>query len=129
MAGLQHTGLTPAVLAYNAPNAPIPEAQQPKDRAFFADPKKGALLSAASQVRHLTPYIGTELSGIQLSQLNDAQKDELALLAAEVYCTIARVMHLDMRLIAFAARSGPLPRSGSYHRSAIRPDKAFWTCK
>lgn len=31
----------------------------------------------------LTPRIGTEITGLQLSQLNDAQKDELALLLAE----------------------------------------------
>ena len=84
MGSLQHSGLTPAVLAYKAPNAPVDEFEPPKDRAFFADPKKSALLSAASRVREVTPYIGTELSGVQLSQLNDAQKDELALLAAEV---------------------------------------------
>jgi len=34
-------------------------------------------------VEDLTPYIGTELKGIQISQLTDAQKDELALLVAE----------------------------------------------
>lgn len=31
----------------------------------------------------LTPVIGTEIRGLQLSQLSDAQKDELALLIAE----------------------------------------------
>jgi alpha-ketoglutarate-dependent taurine dioxygenase len=31
----------------------------------------------------ITPNIGTEIVGIQLSELNSAQKDELALLAAE----------------------------------------------
>jgi sulfonate dioxygenase len=42
------------------------------------------LLSSASSVEDLTPYIGTELKGIQISQLTEAQKDELALLVAEV---------------------------------------------
>ena len=31
----------------------------------------------------LTPGIGTEIRGLQLSELNDRQKDELALLIAE----------------------------------------------
>ena len=84
MGSLQHTGLTPTVLSYHAPDPPVPEREQPKDRALFADPKKSALLAACSKVREVTPYMGTELVGIQLSQLSDGQKDELALLAAEV---------------------------------------------
>ena len=32
---------------------------------------------------HLTRHIGTELHGVQLSQLTDQQKDELGLLIAE----------------------------------------------
>jgi sulfonate dioxygenase len=31
----------------------------------------------------LTPNIGTEVHGLQLNQLNDQQKDDLALLVAE----------------------------------------------
>ncbi|KAK5235201.1 hypothetical protein LTR47_004037 [Exophiala xenobiotica] len=78
-----HTGITEQVLAYRAPDPPVKEFEPPKDRAFFADPEKKSLFAAAKQVRHLTPYIGTELVGIQLSQLSDTQKDELALLVAE----------------------------------------------
>ena len=49
-----------------------------------ADPEKQNLLHAPGvTVREITPNIGTELRGIQLSQLTAAQKDELALLAAE----------------------------------------------
>ena len=79
-----HTGITEQVLSYKAPDPPVKEFVPPKDRAFFADPEKKSLLGAVKQVRHLTPYIGTELVGIQLSQLTDPQKDELALLVAEV---------------------------------------------
>lgn len=79
-----HTGLTPAVLSYKAPNALIPEFEVQADRANFADPNKSSLLSAATKVDELTPWIGTQLHGLQLSQLSDAQKDELALLVAEV---------------------------------------------
>jgi sulfonate dioxygenase len=39
--------------------------------------------SAGLQVTKLTPVIGTEIRGLQLSQLNDLQRDELALLIAE----------------------------------------------
>ena len=80
---VSHTGITEKVLAYHPPNADNKEFEPPKDRASFADPEKKALFSAATKVRHLTPYIGTELVGVQLTQLNDAQKDELALLVAE----------------------------------------------
>ncbi|EHK41947.1 hypothetical protein TRIATDRAFT_184293, partial [Trichoderma atroviride IMI 206040] len=54
-----------------------------RDRAFFADPAKASLLSLATAVEEVTPYIGTELKGVQLSKLTDQQKDELALLVAE----------------------------------------------
>lgn len=53
------------------------------ERAKNADPEKKELLSAAKEVKHLTKHIGTEIVGLQLSDLNDKQKDELALLIAE----------------------------------------------
>lgn len=80
---LTHTGLTEQVLNFKPPHPLVKEFEPAKDRAFFANPAKKSLLEAATRVRDLTPYIGTELEGIQLSQLTDAQKDELALLAAE----------------------------------------------
>lgn len=79
-----HTGLTSAVLNYKPPEALIPEFEPPPDRANFADPKKTSLLSRASKVDDLTPWIGTELYGLQINQLTNAQRDELALLVAEV---------------------------------------------
>ncbi|KAL8747401.1 MAG: hypothetical protein Q9190_000705 [Brigantiaea leucoxantha] len=77
--------ITPAVLAYTAPDSPLEEFVPDGDRAQFADPKKAQLLAAASGIEDLTPYIGTELKGLQISNLTDVQKDELALLVAEVY--------------------------------------------
>ncbi|KAI0543730.1 alpha-ketoglutarate-dependent taurine dioxygenase [Xylaria curta] len=53
------------------------------DRGSLADPEKKALLSVAKEVNHLTTHIGTEIIGLQLKNLNDKQKDELALLIAE----------------------------------------------
>jgi hypothetical protein len=54
----------------------------PIDRAFFADPEKKALFSVAKPV-DLTESLGTVLENVQLSQLNEQQLDELALLVTE----------------------------------------------
>ncbi|KAI5475974.1 hypothetical protein MNV49_000533 [Pseudohyphozyma bogoriensis] len=53
------------------------------DPATRADPEKKALFSAAKSVRNLTVHIGTEIVGLQLAQLTNQQRDELALLVAE----------------------------------------------
>ncbi|GAA5852187.1 hypothetical protein JCM9279_006926 [Rhodotorula babjevae] len=53
------------------------------DPGARADKDKKALFSAAKEVKHLSANIGTEIVGLQLSQLSDQQKDELALLIAE----------------------------------------------
>jgi sulfonate dioxygenase len=86
--------ITPELLAYVPPDPPLKEFDPPRDRAFFADPNKASLLASISSVEDLTPYIGTELKGIQISQLTDDQKDELALLVAEVgHTSKGRVLH------------------------------------
>lgn len=48
-----------------------------KDRGLRADPSKKNLLSAASEVITLNPTIGTEIHGVDLRTLTEAQKDEL----------------------------------------------------
>ncbi len=53
------------------------------ERAKNADPNKKALFGAAKEVHNLTKHIGTEIVGLQLKDLTDKQKDELALLVAE----------------------------------------------
>jgi len=56
------------------------------DRGLVANKDKPNLFSKDNpnlKVTKLTPLIGTEIRGLQLSQLNDLQKDELALLIAE----------------------------------------------
>jgi hypothetical protein len=80
--------LTPAVLSYTPPDPPLEEVTPGRDRALFADPAKASLLAQASEVEELTPYIGTELKGVQLSKLTAGQKDELALLVAEVCASV-----------------------------------------
>ncbi|KAL1955678.1 hypothetical protein VTO42DRAFT_8223 [Malbranchea cinnamomea] len=63
---------------------PPTEPFEVKDRGHFADKAKPNLLQAPGiSVTRLTPLIGTEIRGIQLSQLTNEQKDELALLVAE----------------------------------------------
>ncbi|KAI0775103.1 alpha-ketoglutarate-dependent sulfonate dioxygenase [Trametes elegans] len=86
------------------------------DRAQFADPEKKSLLSAATKVQHLTPAIGTELHGIDLRQLSDAQKDELALLIAERGVVFFRDQELDIhQQLELARHYGPL------HKHATTP--------
>lgn len=58
-------------------------SREHKDPGLRADPSKKNLFGAAKQVIKLSHHLGTEIVGLQLSQLNDAQKDELALLIAE----------------------------------------------
>lgn len=54
------------------------------DRGLEADREKPNLLKAHGIIaKKLTPRVGTEIEGIQLSQLNDKQRNELALLIAE----------------------------------------------
>lgn len=65
--------------AYQVRNEDYPYIERGKN----ADPEKKALFSAAKEVKHLTTKIGTEIVGLQLSELTDQQKDELALLVAE----------------------------------------------
>lgn len=53
------------------------------DAGARADKSKSSLLSAAKEVINLTSHIGTEIVGLQLKDLSDQQRDELALLIAE----------------------------------------------
>ncbi len=53
------------------------------DVATRADPEKKALFASIPNRKDMTPNIGIEVRGIQLSQLTDKQKDEMALYVAE----------------------------------------------
>jgi sulfonate dioxygenase len=48
-----------------------------------ADPENKSLFAAISSKKDMTPTTGTEATGVQLSSLNSAQRDELALWTAE----------------------------------------------
>jgi sulfonate dioxygenase len=86
------------------------------DRGQFADPGKKALFGAAKKVQHLTPAIGTEITGIDLRQLTPAQKDELALLVAERGVVFFRDQELNIHeQLDIARYFGPL------HKHATTP--------
>jgi sulfonate dioxygenase len=53
------------------------------DHGLDADPKFPDLLPAGTIINDLTPTIGTEVTGIQLSTLSDAGKDQLARFVAQ----------------------------------------------
>ena len=65
------------------------------DVGKLGDPKKASLYDHAEKIFDLTPHIGTEIHGIQLSQLTDQQKNDLALLAAERGVVFFRNQDLD----------------------------------
>ncbi|KAJ8123768.1 hypothetical protein ONZ43_g358 [Nemania bipapillata] len=53
------------------------------DHGKDADTSYPELLPTSAKVNHLTPTIGTEVRGVQLSSLSDAGKDQLARFVAE----------------------------------------------
>ncbi|THH08948.1 hypothetical protein EW145_g2366 [Phellinidium pouzarii] len=113
------------------------------DRGSFADPEKRALLSAARKVTDLTPAIGTEVEGIDLAKLSDAQKDELALLVAERGVVFFRNQPIDVHQQLDLARyfgklhkhaTTPMPREPGleevhvvYNDSSRRPDPSAFS--
>lgn len=67
------------------------------ERGANADPEKKALFGAAKEVINLTKNVGTEIVGLQLEDLTDQQKDELALLIAERVVVFFRDQKLSPR--------------------------------
>jgi len=53
------------------------------DPGTRADPKKPHLLNPNVVTRNISPYLGTEISGVQISELTKEGLDELALFTAE----------------------------------------------
>ncbi|TFK74153.1 alpha-ketoglutarate-dependent sulfonate dioxygenase [Pluteus cervinus] len=112
------------------------------DRGLAADPTKKNLLGAAQKVKQLTPAIGTEILGIDLRNLTNPQKDELALLVAERGVVFFRDQELDIyEQLEIARHFGPLhkhattpvPRVGLeevhvvYNDASRRPDPSAFT--
>ncbi|KAL5518339.1 hypothetical protein ACEPAH_21 [Sanghuangporus vaninii] len=99
------------------PPTPIRDFTDPGSRA---DPKKPNLLGPATSVRQFSPYIGSEVRGVQLSQLSPAGLDELALYTAERKVVVFRDQDFkDLspeRQIEIARHFGPIqvhPTSGN----------------
>ncbi|EJD04643.1 alpha-ketoglutarate catabolism dioxygenase [Fomitiporia mediterranea MF3/22] len=93
------------------PPTPIREFTDPGTRA---DPTKPNLLSSASSIKNISPYLGTEIKGVQISQLSEAGLDELALFAAERKVLVFRDQEfkdLDAeRQVEIARHFGPIQR-------------------
>lgn len=53
------------------------------DAGLRADPKKPNLLKEGVQLEQISPYLGTVVKGVQVSELSKEGLDELALLVAE----------------------------------------------
>ena len=75
----EHDDLRPQFPDFHWP--PLTEVTY-HDRGLQGRPDFGRLLNAATDVFDYAPKIGTEVQGIRLSQLTDAQKDDLARLVA-----------------------------------------------
>lgn len=61
---------------------PLPPFEY-EDPALRADQSKSNLLGPDAKVTHIQPRIGSYVNNVQLNQLSDAAKDELALLVSE----------------------------------------------
>src|SRR5690606_6835847 len=91
------------------------------DPASRADSSKPNLLGSKGIIaRDLTPKMGSEVSGIQLSNLTDAQKDELALLISERKCVVFRDQdfldlgpHQQQEFMAYFGKPNYQPVTGS----------------
>lgn len=97
------------------------------DPGHRADPNFPNLLAGATKVVDLSPHVGTEIEGVQISQLTPAGLDELALLAAQRGALVFRQQ--DFRDIGFdrqkkiAAHFGPLHVHGwAPHPAAGSPE-------
>ncbi|CAO3645192.1 unnamed protein product [Cunninghamella blakesleeana] len=85
------------------------ETFEHKDPGHLGDPKKASLFDNAKSIKDLTPNIGTEIRGLQLSQLTDQQKNDLALLTAERGVVFFRDQDINReQLIEFGKYFGPL---------------------
>jgi len=85
------------------------------DRGLFANKSKPNLIPENDpkiKVTKLTPTVGTEIRGLQLSKLSNQQKDELALLLAERGVVVFRDQDFKdigaERQKAFGSYFGPL---------------------
>lgn len=86
------------------------------DPGHRADPTMPNLLRDATKVLELSPHCGTEIHGVQISQLSNEGLDELALLCAQRGCLVLRDQEfVDIgfeKQKSIASYFGPLHRHG-----------------
>ncbi|KAM0698674.1 hypothetical protein Q7P36_002141 [Cladosporium allicinum] len=86
------------------------------DPGFRADPEMRALLARATKAFELSPHCGTELHGVQLSEISNQCLDELALLVARRGCVVLREQkYMDVGFEEqkrIASYFGPLHKHG-----------------
>lgn len=77
---------------YNSPYscAFLTASLEHTDPGSRANPAKPNLLTADAKIHNISPYLGTEISGVQISQLSKEGLDELALLTAQRKVVIFR---------------------------------------
>jgi sulfonate dioxygenase len=61
-------------------DVPLFDAEEPGTRANTSKP---VILGASATIENITPRVGSEVSGVQLSKLSAKDLDEVALLVAE----------------------------------------------
>lgn len=92
------------------------------DPGHRADPSLSNLLSTATKVINLSPHVGTEVEGVQLSQLSDAGLDELALFAAQRGALVFR--NQDFGDIGFQRQKDIVRHFGPLHIHGWAPHPA-----
>lgn len=96
-----------------------------KDVGLRADPGLSNLLRDATRVYDLSPHVGTEIEGVQLSQLSSEGLDELALMAARRGALVFR--NQDFMDVGFEAQKKVVSHFGPLHIHgwAPHPGKDF----
>ncbi|KAF7317487.1 Alpha-ketoglutarate-dependent taurine dioxygenase [Mycena kentingensis (nom. inval.)] len=94
---------------------PPTEIFEHTDPGIHANPAKPNLLGGSTTVtKDISPFLGTEITGVQISQLTPAGLDELALYAAQRKVLIFRNQEFkDLapeRQVALATHFGPIQR-------------------
>lgn len=93
---------------------PVTQIFEHTDVGLRADPKKPHLLHEGVTQHHLSPFLGTEIKGVQLSQLTKEGLDELALYTAERKVLVFRDQDFKdigpEKQIEIARHFGPIQR-------------------
>lgn len=92
------------------------------DAGHRADPKVPNLLGNATRIVDLSPQVGTEIEGVQLSQLSEAGLDELALYAAKRGALVFRKQYFCA--IGFEAQKKFVRHFGPLHNHGWAPHPA-----